>query len=281
MRKASAKKTATATPAKKAVRTRKPKEAPEEVAPSRQVPEVSLDSFGLRKNLEYVFLANGLVDWRRMISDEHILLNKEKFLKKDEPVDVEALSKEEFLALKAKAREDELIIKLTGYRELAAIRGFSSVKERVVCNSPDFVSVECEITWLPNYETDMSPVTYTGTADAHMGNCSRDFGSNYLTAIASNRAFARAVRNFLRVFIVSQDEISFEKPEEISNSVGAGPSSALEDKIGKAGLTFEQFKEKMSKEEYDIVGIEAWKTSKDIPSKYFPLIFAAISRWNG
>jgi hypothetical protein len=241
---------------------------------------VVFNEWGLRSNLEYQFQENGMVDWRKMIPDEHILLNREKFLKKENPVDVESLSKEEFQELKAKAREEDLIIKLTGYRELASIRGFSSVEEKLVYSSPDFVSVECKITWFPNYETNMLPVTHTGTADAHIGNCSKDFGANYLTAIASNRAFGRAVRNFLRVYIVSQDEIAFEKPEEASTSISAGPASALEDKIGKLGLTFDEFKEKLSKvEEHDFTGAEAWKSPKDVPSKYFPLIFVQLSRW--
>jgi len=275
--KATVQKPAAKKTAEKAPRAKRTIKATEEVL---RAPSIEFDSQGLRKNLEYKFLGTGLVDWRGMIPEEHILLNREKFLKKENPIDVESLSKEEFVELKAKAREDDLIIKLTGYRELAALRGFTSVEEKVVYSSPEFVSVECKIVWTPNYETGMQPVTYTGTADAHVGNCSKDFGTNYLTAIASNRAFGRAVRNFLRVYIVTQDEIAFEKPEEATTSISAGPASALEDKIGKLGMTFEEFKEKLSKvEEHDFTGVEAWKSPKDVPSKYFPLIFVQLSRW--
>lgn len=281
MRKATTKAPVKKAPAKKAVEKtqRAKKESKAQVTLSR-APMIEFDDQGLRKNFTYEFLESGLVNWRKMIPDEHILLNREKFLKKENPIDVDSLSKEEFVELKAKAREDDLIIKLTGYRELAALRGFTSVEEKVVYSSPEFVSVECKIVWTPNYETGMQPVTYTGTADAHVGNCAKDFGANYLTAIASNRAFGRAVRNFLRVYIVTQDEIAFEKPEEATTSISAGPASALEDKIGKLGMTFDEFKEKLSKvEEHDFTGAEAWKSPKDVPSKYFPLIFVQLSRW--
>lgn len=263
VKKAPAKKTAARkTPAKKAI---------------RNLPvDFSFDEHGLRRGLQYTFLPSGLVDWRSMIPADLVALNRGNFLKKSEPVDVDTLPKEELEILKKKAREEDLIIKLGGYRELAAIRGFLDVRETISATQ-EFVSVTCDITWGGNFETNMEPVTFSSSADAHFGNCSGDFGT-YLTTIASNRAFARAVRNFLRIYIVAQDEISFEKPPEIAASISAGPASALEDKLARSGLSFEEMKAKLDEAEYEFVGSEAWKSPKDIPAQFFPLIFGCIAR---
>lgn len=272
MRKATAK-VAKKAPAKKRAQ-RKPKN--EEVS---NFSIAGFNSMGLREGVEYVFTENGKINWREMIDKKHISLNRERFLKKTEPIDLDTLSKEEQEALKEKARDEDLIIKLWGYRELAELRGFSKVEEEIITSNPEFCCVKCTITWLPNIESGMQEVSFSASADAHVGNCSRDFGANYLTTIASNRAFARAVRNYLRIFIVSQDEISFEKPEEISTSVGVKPSSILEERLEKMGISFEEFKEKISEEEYDFVGSDAWKKTGDIQPKYYPLIFGCLSRW--
>jgi hypothetical protein len=276
MRKATAKKT----PAKKTpVKKRATKKVEEKSTQNKTIPKWSFDDQGLRYGVDYAFSEDGRIDWRKMIDNKHISLNREKFLKKSEPIDLDSLSKEELDDLKSKARDEDLIIKLWGYRELAELRGFSNVSERVVSSGPDFACVECTITWLPNIETGFREVSFSASADAHIGNCSKDFGANYLTTIASNRAFARAVRNFLRIFIVSQDEISFEKPEEITTSVGVKPSSILEERLEKMNLTFEDFKEKLATEDYEFVGVEAWKKAADIQPKFYPLIFGCLSRW--
>lgn len=238
-----------------------------------------LGDFGLRPNLDYHFLPSGLIDWKKMIPDEFIVLNREKFLKRDEPIDLDSLSKDEVQELKKKAKEDELIIKLGGYRELAAIRGFSKVEQQVISASPEFVCVACTISWLPNFETDMFPVSFTSVADAHLGNCAKEFSANYLSAIASNRAFCRAVREFLRISIVAQDEIAFEKPEEIVTAAGVTPIAVLKDKMARMDISFEELKEiLLSNEEYDWTGVDAWKNLKDIQPKYFPLIFGLLSK---
>lgn len=250
----------------------------EKVAESSQ-PKFSLTMDGLRSGVQYSFKEDGRVDWRKMIPDEWISLNREKFLKKNDPIDIDALTKEEIADLKKNARDEDLIIKLGGYRDLAEIRGFSCVEEEIVHASPDFVCVKCTISWLPNFETFGKEVKFSASADAHIGNCSKEFGANYLTAIASNRAFSRAVRNFLRIGIVAQDEISFEKPEEIVTSVGVTPSSVLEDKLQKLNISFEDFKTRLAEEDYEFAGLEAWKSTKDIQAKYLPVIFGCLVRW--
>lgn len=265
------KKTAT----KKATRKRAPKKPAFENVPPL------VNSFnsehGLREGVNYIFkepVSEGglaFVDWRKMIGDEHIFLNREKFLNKSTPVDVDQLSKEDLETLKKKAKDEDLIIKLQGYKELAQLRGYSEVKYDIVTATPDFVSVNCSISWLPNYETGCE-VIEDGAADAHAGNCSAQFGANYLTAIASNRAFGRAVRNFLKIDIVTQDEIAFEKPEEMETVSNVGPASMIADILKKKGVEFSTFKEKLEASEYNYVGVEAWKSPQDIPSQYLTLV---------
>ena len=66
--------------------------------------------------------------------------------------------------------------------------------------------VSCNITYLPNYETNFKEVTFSDVANAAIENTS-SFIKKFLETIACNRAFVRCVRNFLNVHIVGDDEI--------------------------------------------------------------------------
>ena len=68
------------------------------------------------------------------------------------------------------------------------------------------VAVSCNITYLPNYETNFKEVTFSDVANATIENTS-SFAKKFLETIACNRAFVRCVRNFLNVHIVGDDEI--------------------------------------------------------------------------
>ena len=107
----------------------------------------------------------------------------------------------------SKLKDTELIILLGGIKELAQIRGYTDLTYEVNCPSPDYVVATCKITWIPNYETENKPVTFSAIGDASMSNTS-DFARNYLAATAENRAFVRCVRSFLRINIVGGDELA-------------------------------------------------------------------------
>ena len=171
----------------------------------------------------------------------------------------------------SKLQDHELIILLGGLKDLASIRGFNSVTYNVNKACSEYVCISCSISWVPNYETAGEPVTFEAVADAGLSN-TEGFGQMYLAAIAENRAFCRAVRNFLRINIVAKEEIKnvkISKPTPSINS--ASPDIFLASLMKEKKIEFQSIKAKMVKEE--IEGASGWNNVKDIPRlKMFELI---------
>jgi hypothetical protein len=236
---------------------------------------------GLINNVDYVFNEDGSVDWRRMIKNEFLYPNKGWFdiRKQTAPSSVEGLN------------DNQLLIMLGGIKQLAKLRGFSSVKYDVSHVSSNHVVVKCSITWIPNYEMD-SCVTYEDVANATLDNTD-DFCAKFLETIACNRAFVRCVRNFLNVHIVGADEIdkskgsltpSIESSGYESNSIPVTPTGILEKTLrDKHGVTdFEGFREILrelwASEKYRYENIKDWKNFEDIPAKEARILLPLISK---
>ena len=167
------------------------------------------DENGLLNNIQYTFSEDGSVDWRSMIKDEHLFPNRSWFdlRKKDCPKSINGLA------------DHQLLIKLSGIKELARLRGFSSVHYDFVQCQIDHVAVTCSIEFMGNYETGGEPVIFQDSANATIDN-TNSFAKKFLETIACNRAFVRCVRNFLNVHIVGDDEIDKsdnKKTNTISN----------------------------------------------------------------
>ena len=94
----------------------------------------------------------------------------------------------------------------------------------------------------------------------------------YLAAIAENRAFCRAVRNFLRINIVAKEEIKNVKiSAPAPNSNAASPHLFLKNLMKEKKIDFTVIKEKMVKEE--VKGASEWESVRDIPRlKMFEII---------
>lgn len=158
------------------------------------------NEFGLLEGVEYKFNEDGSVNWRAMIKSEHLYPNREWFdsRKLPMPESVEGLA------------DNQLLMKLAGIKELARLRGFTSVNYTLKTLDHNYATAVCQINWIPNYETSGQAVTFSSTANATLDNCS-GFGIKFLEPIAENRAFVRAVRNFLNIHIVGDDEIDKSK----------------------------------------------------------------------
>ncbi len=156
----------------------------------------SRDENGLLKNIQYIFNEDGSVNWRAMIKEEHLFPNKLWFQarNKDMPRSIEGL------------KDNQLLIKLSGIKELARLRGFSDVSYNMDKCEDDHVAVTCNMTFIPNYETNGEPVSFQDMANASIKNTS-SFAVKFLETIACNRSFVRCVRNFLNVHIVGDDEM--------------------------------------------------------------------------
>ena len=135
--------------------------------------------------------------------------------------------------------------------------------------------MKCGITWVGNYETEGEDVYFEGTADAGLNN-TEGFGQIYLAAIAENRAFCRAVRNFLKINIVAKEEIAPNKGKQATtskvsaaaltssqSSVTMSPDSFLLTILKENNITFEQVRSKLIEENNS--DAKKWGSVKDIP----------------
>ena len=216
------------------------------------------NEFGLLEDesVEYSFNEDGTVNWRKMIKPEFLVANRDR----TDETDISKLD------------DNELIILLGGLKDLANIRGYHSVTYKIHEASPEYVCVSCSITWIGNYETENGEsVLFEGVADAGIKN-TESFGQVYLAAIAENRAFCRAVRNFLRINIVAKEEIKnvkISKPNPTTNS--ASPDLFLKKLMKEKRIEFMDIKAKMVNEKVD--GADSWNSIKDIPRlKMFEII---------
>ncbi len=222
---------------------------------------------GLLKSVDYEFNQDGSVNWRAMISPEHLYPNKDHFEMRKMPVpnSIEGLE------------DNQLLIKLGGIKELAKLRGFHNVTYDIVESSDSRVVVQCMINWIENYEgTYAHTQTFSSIANATTHN-TNGFAAKFLECIAENRAFVRTVRNFLGVHIVGADEIDSSKnkapivlPPSSSGAKDISPQGILKE---KAGTDFNSFKGclrawyKTGAYTNDPEIIKGWEDYKDVPAK--------------
>ena len=219
------------------------------------------DALGLiESGVDYVYNDDdGKINWRKMIKPEYLVVNKQNFERynKTVPKSIEGLD------------DRDLLILLAGIKDLAQIRGFSSVKHFPTSPSNDYVVNSCIIEWIPNYETENRAITFGALGDASPFNTT-GFAKSYIGPIAENRAFVRAVRNFLKINIVGNDEIGAGLPPQDQDSQDTS-SSLLEKVMSQNNISFEKIKEKLLKEAFE--GAESFTKLEDIPKvKQFELI---------
>ena len=234
------------------------------------------DENGLLKNVQYTFNEDGSVNWRSMIREEYLFPNKSWFelRKKDVPKSIEGL------------KDHQLLIKLSGIKELARLRGFSSVSFWTEKCTSDHVAVVCCVSFSPNYETGNQETTFHDMANATFENTS-SFAKKFLETIACNRAFVRCVRNFLNVHIVGDDEIdkSDIKQSNSSSSPSMSPinflKSLLQEKYSVAD--YEEFLDlirpihkKGNLDKISVDTIKSWNGFDDISAKDARILLGAL-----
>lgn len=174
---------------------------------------------GLIENLEYKKDEAGNIDWLKMLPEKFLYINEGK--KKE----LEARTGKPFEEIKiADVKETDLIILLSGIRFLADLRGYKYAKTKVDIANENFSAATCEICFIPNEEQVLEQI-YTASASAHPLN-TKSFYSNYLVEAATNRAFCRAVRNYLNINIVSKEELG-EENQESTKSVVLSPKKQI------------------------------------------------------
>lgn len=227
------------------------------------------DGNGLLENIQYVFNSDGSIDWRKMVEDEHLFPNAQAF-NGSPPSSIDGVP------------DHKLLIKLSGIKELARLRGFTDVSYEVVKCELDHVAVICSINFIGNYETSGNPVWFQDMANATLDN-THDFGQSFLETMACNRSFVRAVRNFLNIHIVGADEIDkstknkSQKKEKSSSKPSLSPQSMLETAFDES---FEDFKSDLrklwAKDLYKNEDISNWQSFDDIPIKEARILIKLI-----
>jgi hypothetical protein len=247
-----------------------------------EIPQISKrNEFGLKEGYDYRFTSDNLVDWKAMIPAEHLVINKSY-----ENQIVEKLGKPLSEASVLEVEDHQRLMLLSATRYLLDLRGYSKVEySRPVYGSDGAVVVECKITFLPNFETEMREVVFSGIGEATKNNAA-PIGKNkmsewafYLAATAENRALIRCLRNFLKIKILGKDEFSNVETTspETQPIAGFSPLSLLESEMKKKEpeMNFEilkrtvisAYKDKMREDP------SAWKTIKDIcPNDIYTLI---------
>jgi hypothetical protein len=212
---------------------------------------IERDDQNLIVGLDYTFDENGKIQWRKLIKNEYLVPNKDR----TQETDV------------SKLEDKDILVLLGGFKELADIHGYTKVSYKFPVAQPDFVSCICRIDFIPSYNTEMRQISFESCADASHNNTQSIGGKYFLTTTAENRAFVRAVRNFLRINILAKDELVLgakNQFEEQAENNPASPKNAVLDKMKKMGFT--SFKEARVKfEEINILDYKGFETLNDVP----------------
>lgn len=237
------------------------------------------DEHGLLNGVDYNFNTDGSIDWRSMIKPEFLYPNKGWFDMRNQqvPASSEGL------------KDNQLLIMLGGIKDIARLRGFSSVcfsTER----EEDYVTAKCTIQWNGNYETENALITYEDVANATAENTD-DFCYKFLETIACNRAFVRCVRNFLNINIVGADEIdksngkpSSKPSSQPSSNAPITPSGLLEKTLrDKHSIdSFDSFKEMLrdfwKDGKYVNEEVKDWSSFDNIPAKEARKLIGILSK---
>ena len=244
------------------------------------------DERGLIKNVNHIFKKDGTVDWRAMVNPAHLYPNKDWFARRNMavPETSEGL------------RDDQLLIKLAGIKEVAKLRGFN----RVTFNFPkldnDYVVATSQVDWIENFETSFDPNAFTMIASMDVANATSEntdgFGQKFLETIAANRAFVRTVRNYLGIHIVGEDEIAKgngAKAQVNEGSADVSPQGILAKKFAESshchsGTEWADFKEWLrdlwKQEAYRNESAKEWKSWSDVPAKEARTLLKFIKHTN-
>lgn len=190
----------------------------------------------------YSYKADGSIDWRALVPKEHITLNAMNLAGRG--IDIYSLDKETLSKMVDESSEEDLVIKLAGFREIAKIRGFRRLDSQILESREGHVTVKVVIEWIPNWENPYG-LEVSAIASASRDSVEEKF-AKYLETIAENRAFVRAVRHSLGIIAVGQDEIKQDDIKIETRNIKL--HSMLLDLMQKADISFEDLKSIFRKE---------------------------------
>lgn len=225
---------------------------------------------GLLEGVNYVFKPNGRVDWKAMIKPEFLVFNREKQKEVEEKYG-KPISELKIAELEDRDKDKYLLILLAGIRDLVHLRGCYAIETHVDAVSDSKSTATTKIRWVDTYEKECNLSTGVGSASFDNTN---SFAKYFLESIAENRSFVRAVRQYLEINILGQDEIKVglaENPEQTSGSNNSiSPNLTLTKAVAEIGLDFTKFKARViEKYKTHLEGSEPekWNSFSDIAAK--------------
>lgn len=237
---------------------------------------------GLVDGLTYPYDTNGKIDWFKLVPSDCLYINQSKKAALEK-----RLNKPFEEIQKSEVKDTDLVITLQGLRHLLDLRGYKSAKTRLDYCGPEYAAATCEIAFLPNPEENFEQV-FTASACAHRDN-TRSFMQKYLVEAATNRAFCRAVRQFLKINTVSNEELgdgqNASNSDESDNQPTENPmcprfllKKTIERKNkelpAEQQITFATIKQRLV-DEKKVKNAEKFQSFDDIPKD---VIFSLIDR---
>ena len=187
---------------------------------------------------------DGTMHWRGCVKPEHLYIKKGDEAKVATSLGITPQDIKEGKFDITRVEDKHLVIRKAGLIELARIRGYTSAAPEVKYASRDYVIVQ---TWIHWSAFEGQPATVTGGVGEASPDNTSSFMRVYLAAAAENRAFSRAVRQFLNIDIVSADELGgngVEPEVDSAPSVASSlsPQGVLQKTVEEAKSSFDKIK---------------------------------------
>jgi len=238
------------------------------------------------RDVSFINSTTTLFDWKSLIPSKYIEINSAWLREQGiEPKDIETEEQRE--EIKLRAGEENLIIKLAGFKHLAHLRGIHSVDYEIHHVSEKHVSSLCLIRFSEASVTDKDGTvryfpssTITGVANATELNTSYPF-SMFLESMAENRSFIRAVKTAFNINILGAEELHTQPSKGtgilVDDEGCTSPQESLRMAVEGKGKGFpdllESLKKKGSKE------CEGWTSFEDVPpTQCFEIIASILAK---
>lgn len=207
-------------------------------------PTTSAPANGDQPKPVYPRKPDGSINWRALVQPAHVYVKKGDEAKVATALGVTPQDIKEGKYDTTRVEDKYLVIRKAGLIELARIRGYYNAAPEVKYASRDYVVVQTHIHWK---EFDGQDEVVTGGVGEASPDNTSSFMRVYLAAAAENRAFSRAVRQFLNIDIVSADELGgngVEPEVDSAPSVASSltPQGVLQKTVDEAKSSFDKIK---------------------------------------
>jgi hypothetical protein len=265
--------------ARKAVRAaRTPKKKPTEESQTNSAPFCYIPE---RKD-PMITVETKLFEWKNLIPAKYVDIGNEWLSQNG--IELKGVTDEQKEELKERCGEENLIIKLAGFKHLAHLRGMSYVDYDIKHVSEKHVSATCTIAFDSVSVTDKDGTVYnfpkstiSGIANATESNTSYPY-SMFLESMAENRSFIRAIKTAFNINILGAEELKIQAattPNMLEGEEGcASPQDSLRMAVQGKGKDFSDLRESLKKKKWE--GYEAWNDFSDIPAEQCFLIITSI-----